>query len=202
MTKRPWAVAVAILFLFPAAQAAADGSLASAILNCSALPDDQAQLACFRQIADQLKAGSVAAVAPQTGAQPQTQAEAPSAGRQGSVWYDVGSWFGGSEAPKPTRRVIGTPAEFGKESMLPESNDPVPLDHITAGVVKVTQNFFGRFTVTLDNGQVWRQNESDTAAARFPSDGKVTVTIHRGFLDAFYLSIDGLWGSYQVKRLK
>jgi hypothetical protein len=121
----------------------------------------------------------------------------------------VGGWFGGnsetprsSEAPRPPRRVVGTPADFGKESMLPESTEPVPLDHISAGIAKVTANFFGRFTVTLDNGQVWRQEDGDTPVARFPKDEAVTVTITRGFMDTFHLSIDGRWGTFQVKRIK
>jgi hypothetical protein len=109
---------------------------------------------------------------------------------------------GAPPASRPARRVVGTPADFGKESMLPESNDPVPLDHITAGVAKVSYNFFKRFTVTLDNGQVWQQNDSDTAIARFSTDKTDGMTITRGFLNTFNLSIEGRWGTYQVKRLR
>lgn len=99
--------------------------------------------------------------------------------------------------------MVGSPTDFGSEN-LPESasNEPRPLDHITAKVASVSYNYFRRFTVTLDNGQVWRQAESDTKVARFGDDGGEAVTISRGFLDAFSLVIDGRRGTYQVKRIK
>jgi hypothetical protein len=98
--------------------------------------------------------------------------------------------------------MVGTPADFGKENMSFHSDAPEPLDHITAGVANVTYNFFRRFTVTLDNGQVWRQEDGDTDVARFEKDKAEVVTISRGFLESYHLTIQGRWGTYKVKRIK
>jgi hypothetical protein len=86
--------------------------------------------------------------------------------------------------------------------MSVQAGGPQPLDHITAKVMNASHNYFRRFTVRLDNGQVWRQNESDTRVARFDGNGTETVTISRGYLNGFGLVIEGQYGTYQVKRIK
>jgi hypothetical protein len=203
------AVIAAILFVFSAANAASEQGLEGAILNCSAQADAKAQLDCYNGIAAQLKAHRAESTAPAqvtrapevSSPPPQATAEAPK--QAGSAWYNPTTWFGSNESPQPARPMVGNPADFGGEN-LPEaaSSAPKPLDHITAKVTGVSYNYFRRFTVTLDNGQVWRQAESDTKVARFGDDGGEAVTISRGFLDAFSLVIDGRWGTYQVKRIK
>jgi hypothetical protein len=91
-----------------------------------------------------------------------------------------------------------TRSDFGAER-LPQAAAKEP-DTMVAHVAKVSVNAFKQFTVTLDNGQVWRQLESDTAVARFTTAN--TVTISRGFLDSYSLSVAGAWGTYKVKRIK
>ena len=105
-------------------------------------------------------------------------------------------------APPPARRVIGSVADFGLESVPFDTQGPVKRAQITAKVAKVSYNFFHIFTVTLDNGQVWRQMDSDSSIARFKTDKPEVVTISRGFLDSFHLAIQGSWGTYAVKRIK
>ena len=191
--------------MFSAAQAASEQGLASAILNCAAVTDEKAQLACYNGIATQLKAAQASAPATTPGTQPsaapQDVAQAPK--QEGGAWYNRGSWFGSSETHAANRPMVGAPADFGNETM-PQTQDtgPQPLDHIAAKVANVSYNYFRRFTVTLDNGQVWRQIESDTKVARFDDNRSETVTISRGFLNSFSLTIEGRWGTYQVKRIK
>lgn len=105
-------------------------------------------------------------------------------------------------APPPARRVIGSVADFGLESVPFDTTGPVKRAQITAKVAKVSYNFFHIFTVTLDNGQVWRQMDSDSSIAQFKTDKPEVVTISRGFLDSFHLAIRGRWGLYAVKRIK
>jgi len=60
-----------------------------------------------------------------------------------------------------------TPPDFGAETLKrPEAVSEEPV-FLTARVTGVGINAVQHFTVTLDNGQVWRQLESDTAVARF-----------------------------------
>jgi len=155
-------------------------------------------------VAEQTQAPSVAAQAPPVAAPPPAAAaQAPAAPKsEGSAWYDVGSWFGGGGTPPPKREVFGTPADFGRADMPFQDAGPEPLDHITASVASVTYNYFRRFTISLDNGQVWRQEEGDTNVARFDEDKKYLVTIRRGFLGTYTLKIEGGWGVYRVHRVK
>jgi hypothetical protein len=199
-------VAAMALFAFLPAHAAAEQGLASAILACAAQPDEKAQLACYNGIAAQLKAAQGSSTSVPVATTPPAQQTAQTPKPEGGSWYNPSAWFG-SNAPAQTNQQTnasraGNPADFGSES-LPEkqTGGPAQIDSMTAKVTSVSYNYFRRFTVTLDNGQVWRQNESDTREARFSDDGGETVTVKRGIL-GFGLVIAGRPVSYSVKRIK
>lgn len=203
--------------------------MAFAIGMCSAQPDAQARLTCFDQLAGKLRAGvaivpqaSASATpqsaptytptpAAQTPAAPtQTPAQAfgqpaPETSKEKSSWYDVGGWFGGDDAPRVT---TGTPAEFGAESVpAPKAtpgNPPPPqrLDHFSAKVASVAFSGTGRFTVTLDNGQMWKQIDADTGTARFSKNGEDSVTISRGILGSYNLVVEGHAALFKVRRIR
>jgi hypothetical protein len=195
MKSGPLAATAAAVFMLSAAQAQSEQGLASAILNCAAAADEKAQLACYSGIAAQLKAAQTSASAAVT-----PGAQAPK--QESGSWYNPGTWFGSDDTSSAYSPMVGNPADFGSENMPVQTSGPQPLDHITAKVTNASYNYFRRFTVTLDNGQVWRQNESDTRVARFNGDGVETVTVSRGFLNSFSLIIAGQHGTYQVKRIK
>ena len=189
MIMRSAIILASALFSVSAAQAAADGNLASAILGCSALRGETAQLACYNAIAARLKADEPQVPA---AAAPQTLVQALPAHSDNPE----------SRADTTPRPVTGTVADFGKGGLRFAGDEPAVLDHITARVATVSYNYFHMFTVTLDNGQVWRQVDGDTRVARFKNDKTEVVTIARGFLDSFHLVIQGVWGDYAVKRVK
>jgi len=197
MILRSFALA-AVLFALPAAQAASGDAMTEALKACRAVSGNTARLACFDRLTAGLDAQapvaatSPAAVASRAAATPEQQTSV----------YDPGS-LSGKDAAKPARPMVGNPADFGGENLAAVADKgPVPLDRITAPVAMVSFNAIGHFTVTLENGQVWRQLDADTRVARFNKDKKETVTIKRGFMDAYSLSIDGRWGNYMVKRIK
>ena len=95
--------------------------------------------------------------------------------------------------------------QFGAEQLPRESNPaPAPEDNsITGTVTELSLTPFGRFVVTLDNGQIWRQLDADTA--RFVPPGNLaqaSVTISRGALGSYNLQFAGQNGLYKVRRLK
>jgi len=188
MILRGSALAAATFLIFAGAKAAPEGNLAAVVLACSGQPDAATQLACYNRIAAQLK-GAHTAAPPTVAIQPPPAPPDATARSTHAV----------AASPRP---VVGSPEDFGKEGLRFEADAPAVLDHITARVAKVAYNYFHIFTVTLDNGQVWRQVDSDTRVARFKNDTSQTVTITRGFLDSFHLAIAGAWGDYQVKRIK
>ena len=59
----------------------------------------------------------------------------------------------------------------------------------------------GKFTVYLDNGQVWRQLESGDSAAQFRSNGMNLVTISPGFWGSYNLRLNRESAIYKVKRI-
>jgi hypothetical protein len=256
------AALTAVLLVVSTTQAGAAGTLASAIGNCSVQTDEKLRLACYDQIAAQLKAASAQmteAAPAQTGAPPPKQEHA---------WYDVGSWFGSSSQKPPSQQT--TPADFGAENLprtasvapaapaapaaapattpapaatppqkgegawydvggwftpkppsqqttvadfgsenLPSPQAapgapaaPEPLDEITADVADVAFNFRSRFIVTLENGQIWKQLDSDTGVAHFSKHGKNRVTISRGLIGSYNLVIEGRTALFKVKRIR
>ena len=71
---------------------------------------------------------------------------------------------------------------------------------MVAGVASIAYDARGRFTVTLDNGQVWRQLEGDTGVLQGARIS--TVKISRGALGSYDLNVVGRNASYRVLRLQ
>jgi hypothetical protein len=62
---------------------------------------------------------------------------------------------------------------------------------------------FGKFTVHLANGQVWRQNDSDTSLAHWLKPaGAYVVDIRKGMFNSFNLSVEHVGGAYKVERVE
>ncbi|MDE2499974.1 MAG: hypothetical protein KGL56_07245 [Alphaproteobacteria bacterium] len=215
MNSRLLAMLAVLLLVSTAAQASPNDDLTAAIGKCAAVTDNTARLACYDQIAAQMKtmAAVPQPVAPQTvapptvapQAQPVQTATAASSKEKDDSWFglDLGSWFG---AVSPNRQT--TPQQFGSESLPPppvapgEAPPPKPIDSITATVSDFAYNPYGRFTVFLDNGQIWQQLQGDTSQARFSKRQKDTVTISRAALGSYSLVIAGHLELYKVKRIK
>jgi hypothetical protein len=229
MIRRSLALSAVVVVLASAAHAESGEAMALAIGTCSAQTDAQARLTCYDQLAAKLKAGEAigpqasvpatsvsapaytsAPVAQAPAAPAQTPAQsfgqaAPEGPKQTSSWYDVGGWFGGSDTP---RAATGTPAEFGAESVPAPKEAPggppvsEPLDQITANVTSVAFSGTGLFTVTLDNGQLWRQVKGGSGTARFSRDGHESVTISRGFIGSYNLVVAGQNMTFKVRRVQ
>ena len=71
---------------------------------------------------------------------------------------------------------------------------------LTAHIVGQFHGWSGSTRVTLDNGQVWEQMDDATVTAGRMTNPKVTIT--RGLLNSFYMSVEGVNDSVLVKRIK
>ena len=91
-------------------------------------------------------------------------------------------------------------ADFGKPpTHLPE----VEVEQITATVRELSKTVRGRALFVLDNGQVWRQLDADDAQVAEPATGgAMKVTIARGFLGNYNLTIEGHKGLVRVRRIE
>ena len=194
--------ALAAILIVPAgAQAGPRDDLVAGMAKCAALADNTARLACYDALNPTVKA---AEAEPPPVAAPPAPPAAPADSR---AWYDPSRIFGVS----PNQQT--QPEQFGGEALsapppppgtpaTPQNTPPPALDSITAAVTDYAFDPYDKFIVFLDNGQVWKQLESDTGVkARFVKGGTNTVVISRGFIGSYNITInDG--PSYKVRRVK
>jgi hypothetical protein len=190
------AVAIALFQAVPALAGPQDDAL-TAVAKCASIADDHARLACYDAAAPQVKAATEAIPA-------QVATVPPQQTQNGDSWFGLPDIFGGRSAQT-------TPKEFGNDD-LPAPPPPPPaagqpasppvIDSITAGVSDYAFNPFGHFTVFLDNGQIWQQLEGDVDVAHFSRSHPNKVTISRGALGSYELSINDQDSVFKVKRLK
>ena len=193
MNLRVYTIA-AFFFLGPAvvAQASTRDDVLRAMDQCAAVADKDQRLACFDQLAPQVKAAL---------------AETPMAGpptlEQQKSWFgfDFGNIFG--TAPKQQT----TPQQFGSENLPPpppkegEPPPPGPIDSITANVTDYAFNPSGKFVIFLEGGEVWQEIQGDAERAIFKKQDN-TVLISRGLMGSYNLQINGSNKVFKVKRIK
>jgi len=166
--------------------------------KCASLTDDKARLGCYDAVAPRLR--DALNRPPETFSHPPTEDEQKS-------WFgfNVGNWFGGNTPPAAQT----TPDKFGADKLAaaapapgatPPAEEPKEIDSITATVTDYSFNPFGKFIVFLDNGQVWKEIDSDPA--HFSKGGSNTVTIERGMMGSYNLRINDGNHVYKVTRVK
>jgi hypothetical protein len=110
------------------------------------------------------------------------------------------AWFAGYQgqhaltcnAAAPT-----APAAAPALAAAPAAADAYPM---TAHITGEFHGWSGSTRVTLDNGQVWEQMDDATVTAGRMTNPKVTIS--RGLLNSFYISVEGVSDSVEVKHIK
>jgi hypothetical protein len=74
-------------------------------------------------------------------------------------------------------------------AFLDRGEKPDEVNHITDKVASASQDPYGKWTLRLDTGAVWRQID-DNEVVRPPHAGS-TVEIRRGVLGSFTIKVDG-----------
>ena len=147
------------------------------ILRCSQIGDAAARLACFDQLAVQVRQRAAQPTAPAAQAAAQAAAPAPQAAA--------------TTASAGDRRV----AEFG----LPRAADAQPLQAIESRIDGRFEGWGPNTRLKLANGQVWQIVDG----SRGPGNGdSPKVTIRRGALGALYLEIEGEPRMPRVRRVQ
>jgi hypothetical protein len=75
-----------------------------------------------------------------------------------------------------------------------------PTDSISAHIAGDFDGWRGSTRFTLDNGQVWEQTDDNVVTVKRVANPKVTIT--RGLFNSYYMSVQGMSDSVQVKRIK
>lgn len=103
------------------------------------------------------------------------------------------------KAPAPASRATAP----SSTSLFGLRHAKTSLQRIMAGVQWYSLNARGKFTVGLDNGQVWRQFNDDTGAAKFKDDPQSNrVVIRHGFFESYDLKLNRMNAVFRVERIK
>lgn len=195
MNLRRYTAAAAFVVCVPiASQAGVRDDVLRAMNQCAAVADKDQRLACFDQLAPQVKAALA-----------ETPIAGPPTVEQQKSWFgfDFGNLFGG--APPPSQQM--TPQQFGGENLPPpppkpgETPPPGPIDSITANVTDYAINPSGKFVIFLEGGEVWQEIQGDAERANFKKKDN-TVLISRGLMGSYNLQLNGSNKVFKVKRIK
>jgi hypothetical protein len=188
MTQRALLTSIALFALSTAARADPRDEMLATLAKCTDVPDRLARFDCYERLAPQIRTlAQLPAAEPQP---PQTQAPQPQAAQPPQTH---GSWLN-----EHNPFAHNTPAP-GSTQYQPMGGEILPMQ---IGVADYTIAPSGSFTVTLDNGQVWREHDRDFDTPSFAKDKKNIVVIQRGLLGGCDLHIKGTSKFFKVVRVK
>ena len=103
----------------------------------------------------------------------------------------------------PAAAVAATAATV-QPSETPADPDPDADQFGEAiGILRVYENNLGKFVVELDNGQTWRQKDSDNTRVVLPQDtSNLTADIEKALFGSVSLRINDTGRSFKVSRIK
>jgi hypothetical protein len=155
----------------PVDTGARDGVMSGAF-RCNDITDDRHWLDCYYGAAEPMRRLLGLSPAPQAPVEPAfPKTESKSSGQQ----------FG---LPQPD--IAGIPAN---------------IDHVASRMVSYSFDRYGIFTVTLANGQVWRQISGDTDSAHWTKPARsYLVNISRGWFGSYNFRVKGDPGLFKVHR--
>ena len=145
-------------------------TVSEAILKCKAEQNSLQRLLCFDKVAENISGLKDQSFSDAQASAPPADAVLPTTSK-------------GQRQPRD---------DFGKTPV-----DETP-DALSSRVTKVKKDTLKRQTVTLQNGQVWREIGS---SGHIVKSGQ-QVTIEKGLFGSYYLSVDGSNREMQVKRIK
>jgi hypothetical protein len=113
--------------------------------------------------------------------------------------YDAA--MGRSKSATPPSAAVDTQqqATFGDDGGLHTKADTPLPKHLSARVREAVPLPAGLYRLTLDNGQVWNTTQADSALAFKSNDA---ITISRGWLGSYYISLTGRHTSISVARVQ
>ena len=180
------------------AQGLAEGEITEQLLVCDDVIDLTERLTCFNAIVDKLK--SVLAV-PAVKSPPASVSvsEAPVVA---SAVKNPPASVSASDAPVVAPPVSPEIDDFGSEGIASRSTpeeESSAVEKIEATIVRSWKNHDGRFSVELDNGQIWRETQG--TKSRLPKVN-TSVTISTGRLGGYRMKFENINKLAWVRRTK
>jgi hypothetical protein len=191
-------LAAALVLALPSSGMAAAGTrdeVVQGIVRCGAIANDRQWLDCVYGAAQPMRA--------QLGLSPAPLAQQRLVPVQG---YGTLPGYGGTPAPAyaPAAAAPPPPRPQSHEQgffagLIGEKNVPDIVSRMTA------YSFDGKgwFTVTLANGQTWKQASENSPPARWArTASRYVVTIRPGAFGTFNLTVAGEPGAFKVRRVR
>ena len=161
------------------AQVLAEGVVTKQLLLCDDVIEVSERLTCFNAIVDSLKAAPIVPAA-------RKPAESVSV----------------SEAPVVASTAAPETDDFGSEGVASRSTREKKssvVDNIEATIVRSWKNYDERFSVELDNGQIWRETQGTRVGQ--PKVGK-SVKITKGRWGGYRMKVENIKRIAWVRRTK
>src|SRR5579871_3869030 len=160
VTAKRSAILVALLALAPSGPSRAQtGDIRTELMHCLTFTGAVERLSCYDRLARGAASGGL-------GAPPAPAAALPN---------------------RPAVSAPPPPRELGQEELRGAAPPAATQDRLSAEILNFQKDQAGRFTVTLNNGQVWEQVAGDTTAAQYHPGRTRNVTISRGTLGSYDL---------------
>jgi hypothetical protein len=168
--------------------------------NCYSIGDDRRWLDCYY--------GATQPMRTRLGLSPMPQAKVS---QQGPVSTSTSNFPISPTTPVESHGLLSnklnsaapaesTVQEFGLVSSRPSIAHKI--DHIVSRMVSYSFDRYGIFTVTLTDGQTWKQVSGDTDYAHWKKPAtSYAVNISRGFMTSYNLQVQGIPGIYKVERI-
>jgi hypothetical protein len=181
MKRAAGAIVVIVLVVsLPPGSRAQTGDLRTEMMHCLTFSGAVERLSCYDRLARGASSGTLPAPALQT-----PQMAVP-------------------RAPIPQSRTepVAGPQNLGREELRTNPPPAPGEDRLSATISDFRRDPTGRFTVVLNNGQIWQQIAGDTGIAQYRPGKPQTVTISKGSLGSYDLRFEGRNVSFKVRRLK
>ncbi len=208
------------------AQDGAQNGTTEQLLACDGMINPAERLACFNAVVEGLQQSPAAPAASSPSALAPASVSAPPAARPTTTASPVAPSV--AVAPEPAAAdasslSVDTPVaptatsttevdDLGRDNMTAETvrqeneeqeNEEKKKDAevIQATIVRSWRNHDERFSVELDNGQVWRETPGKTRYGLLPKEGR-SVKIYVGGLGGYRMKVDGIPRVAWVRRTK
>ncbi len=199
--KRCIVLAALLAASVPAAQAGPKDDVVDVLAKCTDVTDREDRIECYDKAAPQLRAAAGLAPAPIANPPVPVAALPPAPVQQYSPAAEPAPQsqsllsgldpFGDDAAPPPP-----LPAQMAYQ---PIGQEILP---ITIAVTDYDVPAGSPFTVTLANGQVWRERNGHTEVPRFKAAAANVVRIEHGLIGGYDLYLVGYGQIYKVMRIK